>query len=376
MRRPLRLLWIGTYERDYPRGRILRAALTIAGHDVIERHVPVWEGTRHKAGGFLRSPALLRSGARFARGWGSLAAAQRRVGAIDAVVAGYPAQPDVVPARLVARAHGVPLVVDMMVGLGDTLSGDRGRAGSSVGRLLAGIDRAAVRLADVVIADTAANGAWLSGALEADPARVVVIPVSAEVAAFPRSEAPDPPARAVFVGKLAPLHGLGVVMRAARFPGAPPLHVVGTGQLDAWLAESLRRDGAPAGFQHTPWVPYDELGALLADHHIVLGVFGGSDKTARVVPNKVWQAMAVGRPIVTRDTRGIREVLTHERDALLVPPGDSGALAAALARLASDAPLRQRLGAAAHARFLECSVAEGVRRLTDLISAIRVREVS
>ncbi len=79
-------------------------------------------------------------------------------------------------------------------------------------------------------------------------------------------------------------------------------------------------------------MPYESLGRRgRRGRRICLGVFGESAKAARVVPNKVWQAMAVGRPVVTADTPAVREVLEDGRTALLVPAGDPDALAAALA---------------------------------------------
>ena len=81
------------------------------------------------------------------------------------------------------------------------------------------------------------------------------------------------------------------------------------------------------------------------------------------MPNKVWQAMAAGRPVVTADTPAVREVLEDGRGALLVPPGDPDALAAALARLAADPALRARLGAAARAVYLERGAPGRGRRL-------------
>lgn len=364
----MRLLWIGTYERDYPRGRVLREGLRELGHEVVQCHRPVWERTTHKAGSFLRLPSLAGSGARYAAGWAGLLREERAVGPADVVVAGYPAQPDALPAHLVARRRGVPLVADMMIAFGDTLAGDRGRAGGAAARALVGLDRSLVRAADLLVADTACNAEWIVRNLGARPDRVAVVPVGAEPEVFaPAPEPPGPPV-ALFVGKLAPLHGLGVVLAAARMPGTPAVTIVGDGQLGGWLADELARD-RPPGLEHVPWIPYARLGEALAASHICLGVFGGSDKAGRVVPNKVWQAMAVGRPVVTADTPGVREVLTDGVDALLVPPGDPRALATALARLAADPALRRRLGTAARARYLELGAPPVVAER--LISAIR-----
>ena len=64
-------------------------------------------------------------------------------------------------------------------------------------------------------------------------------------------------------------------------------------------------------------------------------------------PLKLFEYLAHGRAIVASDLAAIREVLTHNHTALLVPPGDDRALAAALSALARDAGLRERLGGAA-----------------------------
>jgi glycosyltransferase involved in cell wall biosynthesis len=63
--------------------------------------------------------------------------------------------------------------------------------------------------------------------------------------------------------------------------------------------------------------------------------------------------MAAGRPVITADTPGIREAITDGIEGRLVPAGDAGALAAAMRELAADSSLRQRMGSAAHARFIE-----------------------
>src|SRR5262249_36226041 len=90
----------------------------------------------------------------------------------------------------------------------------------------------------------------------------------------------------------------------------------------------------------------------LATASVALGVFGAGPKAALVVPNKVYQAAAAGRPLVTRDGPALREVLTPGEHCLACPPADAPALAATIARLLDDPGLAGRLGQAARARVL------------------------
>jgi len=369
--RPLHVEWVGTYERAYPRTRVLVEGLRAHGVRVTEHHRPVWERTRHKAGGFLSAGRLAAAGASWAGAWGALALAEPRMrGPVDAVVAGYPAQPDVVPAWLVARARRAPLVVDMMVSLADTLGDDRGRTGAAATRALAAADRTALALADIVLVDTAAGGDFLVRRFGVPRRRIVVAPVGAEPGAFPPSPVPRGAFHALWYGKLSPMHGLDIILDAARIPGTPPIRLVGEGQLDGWLADQLRRD-PPTGLEHVPWVPYEHLGDEVAAAGAVLGIFGRSAKASRVVPNKVFQAMAAGRPVVTADTPGIREALTHGRDAVLVPAGEPAALAAALISLAGDPVARERLGAAARDTYER--IGTPARAALPLVEALRER---
>lgn len=368
----LSLMWLGTYERSYSRTRVLVSGLRALGIEVVECHRPLWELTRHKAGTFLSPSRLPLTASKFAAAWAFLAIAQRRIGPVDAVVAGYPAQPDAPFASLCARSRGVPLVVDAMISLADTLSSDRARVGSLAGASLDRLDRASARRADLLITDTVAHADYFVDRFELGSERIAVVPVGAEPDLFRHVPEDGHDPLALFYGKFSPLHGLETVLAAARMPGVPPVRLIGDGQLGGWLEDQLARS-RPPGLEREHWVPYRSLGQELAASAICLGIFGTSPKAGRVVPNKVYQAMAVGRAIVTADTPAAREVLTDGEDAILVPAGDAEALAEAMRRLAADRELRARLGASAHRRFLELGTPSAVaRRFLESLSRVGV----
>ncbi len=92
------------------------------------------------------------------------------------------------------------------------------------------------------------------------------------------------------------------------------------------------------------WVEYERLPDELRRCGCALGVFGTSAKASRVIPNKAFQALACGTPLVTADTPAARELLRNEESALLVRPGNPAALAAALRRLAAEPAVGRKLG--------------------------------
>lgn len=73
-------------------------------------------------------------------------------------------------------------------------------------------------------------------------------------------------------------------------------------------------------------------------------------------PLVLLDAMAMGKAVVVSDVNGTRDYVRHGETALVVPPGDAGAMAEALERLHQDPELRDRLGSAARRDILaRCS---------------------
>jgi len=357
----VRVAYFGTYERSYPRNAQVIACLRRADVEVLERHEGVWESTRHKweLGG--RSVfRLLGAEARLAAGG--------RVRGVDAVIVGYPGHLDMPLAR--ALSGRLPLVFNPLVSLTETLVEDRARfqRDSPAGAALRALDRLALRCADVVVADTARSAAFLSELGGIPDERLEVCFVGAEERLFQPLWQRRQRFHALFVGKLIPLHGLETILEAARLAPGIPFRIVGSGQLDALLEQ------ASGNVEHVGWVQYEQLPRELAAAGCALGIFGIGAKAQRVIPNKAFQAIACGTPLITADTPAARELLVNGTSALLVPPGNPEALASALQRLAADGSLARRIGAGGRAAY-EAHASEAVlgRRWRGLVERLAAR---
>jgi glycosyltransferase involved in cell wall biosynthesis len=327
----VRVLYFGTYERAYPRNAQVISCLRGAGVEVVERHADVWEQRRHKWS--LGAGSILR----VARAELRLLGSRPRAG-FDVVIVGYPGHFDMPAARRVAGRR--PLVFNPLVSLWDTVVGDRARFGahSAGAGVLRQVDRIAFRKADLVVADTEQHARFFRETFELRRERVQVCLVGAEDRLFRPGWQPPGRFRALFVGKLIPLHGLDVILEAARLAPEIPFRVVGSGQLEALL------QSRPPNVEWVPWVEYEGLAAELQAAGCALGIFSTNEKAGRVIPNKAFQAIACGTPLVTADTAAARELLVDGESALLVPPGDPAALAAAVRRLARDPGLAKTIG--------------------------------
>jgi len=333
----MRVLYFGTYERDYPRNAQVISCLRRAGVEVNEHHVPVWDGRRDS---WRAGPG---AAARLALA--ELRLLKRPPGEFDALLVGYPGHLDLAAARRAAR--GKPVLFNPLVSLSDTFVADRDRfkPGSPAARALAEIDRRALRAADLVVADTRANADHLAGLAGLPPEKVEVAFVGAEERVFGPGWLPEEPFTILFVGKLIPLHGLETVLVAARAAPELRFRLVGSGQLEHLVHTR------PPNVDWVPWIDYERLPDELHRAGCALGIFGTSGKARRVIPNKAFQALACGTPLVTADTPAARELLADGDSALLVPAGDPEALVDALRRLAAEPETAGRLSVNGRAAY-------------------------
>ena len=342
--------YFGTYDPGYTRNAVLIAGLREHGvevHEICAALPPL------DAAGMATPAGVARVAAAVVAAHLRLIRQHRRRLDVDAVIVGYPGHFLVPLGWAVAAVRRTRLVFDPLVSLADTFSGDRDlvSARSPLGRAVDAADRVAFSLPHLVLADTWEHAAFYGARFGLPRERLAVVPVGA--AAEPRATgaarplAEGEPLVVFQYGKWSPLHGAETVLAAAESLRGRPVRFVlaGEGQLSAALHAEIE------GRQLTnvEWLGMlapGELRARALAADVCLGIFGASDKARRVVPTKVHEALACGRPVVTADTAAARELLQDGRDALLVPAADPVALAAAVERL-RDEPLRTALGAAA-----------------------------
>ena len=346
--------YFGTYDPDYPRSAVVIAGLRELGVTVHEVRAPLPPLTAVE---MTTSRGAARLAAALAAAHLALLAQLRGRVPVDALIVGYPGH-FVVPLGCAAAAllH-TRLVFDPLVSLADTFAGDRGLVaeGGWKARGVRAADRAAFALPDLVLADTRAHAAYYRSVFGLPDRRLAVVPVGALPAPAAdggarRLQAGEP-LRVFQYGRWSPLHGAETVVEAASLLRHEPFRFVlaGEGQLSA----SLRRLIASRQLANVEWLGFLAPASLRAQTlaaDVCLGVFGRSEKAARVVPNKVYDALSCGRPVITADTPGAREILTDRVNAVLVPTADAESLAGALRDLL-DGGERTRLGEGALALY-------------------------
>lgn len=149
-----------------------------------------------------------------------------------------------------------------------------------------------------------------------------------------------------FTGFFRPWHGIEELVDAladGSLPARARLLLVGDGPSRASIENRASQRGVADRVRILGAVAHGMIPEQLAAMDICVQPAA----TPWASPLKLAEYMAAGRAIVAPDQANLREVLKHDRDALLFDTGRRGALAAAVATLAHDRDLRERLGAAA-----------------------------
>jgi len=275
-----------------------------------------------------------------------------------------------VAGAVLARQFGLPYLLEVNAPLAD----ERSRFGSLRLRRLGHATESFIwRRADRVLPVTKV----LADRIRAEgipAAQIEVIPNGIDLADFPapaQARTEDRQELTLgFVGFMRSWHGLDRAIRAlATWQGQPRLRLqlVGGGPALTELKELTAELNLGDRVHFTGIVDPALVPKLVTGFDIALQPAA----VAYASPLKVFEYMAAGRAIIAPDQPNIREILEHERTALLFDPGRPDALWDAVVRLVGDPALRTRLGEAARQEVLrrDLTWAANARRVVALFEA-------
>jgi glycosyltransferase involved in cell wall biosynthesis len=365
-----RVIAWGGYDKSKPRVRLLLDALRKRDALAGEINIDVWRGIEDKS--VAGKARILKAVVKLLLAYPSALLKLLRQPSRPAVLLPYPGIADILVAAVVAKPRGQMMILDAFVPLHDTVVGDRAMVArrSAAARLLRAIEGLALRCADIVLVDTDQHGEFYANEYGIARDRFVTVLVGAEPLFGAQPEPVELPGLTadvpvvLFYGQLIPLHGVRTILDAARLTRGDRVHwlIVGRGQDEATLRAAMAEPDR-ANITWLPWVDYDQLPGVIARAQICLGIFGKSDKAARVIPNKVFQALACGKPVITRASPAMDPLAARFPHAIVtVPAGDPIALATAVRRVIEDIGAMTALPAADRARL---GPDEGVADLLD-----------
>jgi glycosyltransferase involved in cell wall biosynthesis len=344
-----KVLWWGRFDPDYSRNRILRQAYGTLGWEVIDFH-----------------PLLSQTA--------DIEALLRRLPLPDLVHVPCFRQRDIAAAYRHARRHGLQLLVDPLISAYDKQVFERKKFpehSTRADRLLRE-ERKLFQSAAIVLADTSEHARFFVETLGVAPDRVHVVYVGAEAAMFTPAANPHPPNNPIdvlFYGSFIPLQGAQVIIDAARLYQGPPVSwvLLGSGPL---LEDCKRKAEGLPNVSFEGWLPYADLPDRIRRADILLGVFGTTPKTQRVIPNKVFQALACGKPVVTCSAPAYpAQISAAEAGIIFIAAGRPDELAATVGRLAIDPARLEHHGRAARVLYEEnFSFTEIAQQLANALS--------
>lgn len=177
-----------------------------------------------------------------------------------------------------------------------------------------------------------------------------------------------------YVGNLGLAQGLGHVVEAAQLLAQADDRVqivlVGSGPVEARLRQHAARSGL-ANLLFVPRVDQERAADWMAAADALLVSLANVEMLRQFVPSKLYDALAVGRPVLLAAYGEARSILEASGGGIAYPPEDALALATAVRRLRGDPELRRRLGhdGAAYARE-HCDRAQHARALVDILEDV------
>jgi glycosyltransferase involved in cell wall biosynthesis len=347
--RPLHVCYFGTYRENYSRNQMMIAGLRLNGVVVTECHQTLWHGIEDRvrvvSGDWLKPSFWWRIVSTYWR----LLVSYRRIGDYDVLVVGYPGQFDIFLARILSWLKHRPLVWDVFMSV-YLISIERGldkRSRFSI-NLLRLLEGTALKLPDLLILDTSEYVRWFEQNYGISSGRFRLVPTGADDRIFsplPKELLANSKFRIAYAGTFIPNHGVMYIVEAAKLlenESVIEFEFIGNGP-ELKKVQDFVFDNHLMNVKFIEWMEKDQLIQRIGQADICLGAFGTTPQSMMTVQNKIYEAMAMGKPLISGDSPAICQVFTHGENIYLCERASGRSLADAILELYKDESLRERI---------------------------------
>ncbi len=331
----MKVLYFGSYSLNNSRNAVLIKGLRLNGVEVIEC--------------CDNSPLFA------VRCWRLLVKYFTLRATFDVMIVGFPGQELMPLARLLTRK---PIVFDVFTShyMGYILDRQYFSPQSLRAWYYHTLDALSCRLADSVLLDTQSHIDYFVKEFKIPSRRFVKIWLGANTDVYyplEQHQGEVDSSEVVFWGNFIPLQGVEVIVRAAYILKNEAIHftLMGKGQTLEKCKE-LSRELQLTNITFLGFVSYEELRQRSAQAHISLGVFSSGVKADITIQNKIFEALAMGKALITARTTATQELLRDGENCILCNPSDAESLARAILKLKADDTLRHRIAKQGHDFFL------------------------
>ena len=328
----MRIWYLGNYLDWYPRNRVIRKGLIKAGAELVEVKVPLDKITR--------GPRVL------AKAVGSLLNSKKP----DVIIVPECDIETFPFAWAVARTINALLVFDAFYSRWDALVNDEVEVSkdSAKARITWQLEKFAMNRADLVLADTSAHADFISGTFSAPREKFETVYIGADDELFfPVPGAEEKDFLVHYNGFYHRLQGAPAIIDAAHILRDEPglrFEMVGKRASGAFKeVTALVEKYQPRNITFVDTLPIEQMPGRMAKASVCMGIFGKTGFGERVFPNKGFQTLAMAIPLITRESKGSREVGINGQHFLTVPPEDGAELAKAILFLKNNPQKRKEI---------------------------------
>ncbi len=350
----MRICYFGSYDKDYPRNKILIRGLKENNTKVIECNCQDKYITRTLK---LVSKSLKQD--------------------YDILFVAYPGHLDMLAAKIVSIIKRKPIIFDAFISTYDTMINEwkYGTRHSLKGTYHHWLDKVSSQIADVVLLDTEQHIDYFSKEFKLKKNKFRWIPVGAdETELYPRKKTKKTKKfQVLYYGHMQPLHGFPYVVNAARLlQKEKDIEFIFIGG-NRWFRNVRDKNKDLKNTIYKDPVPYKEIITHIANADICLGIFGTTNKTQNAIPNKVYEALAMQKAIITGNTKATKSALTNKENAILCETGSSKAIAESILMLKNKPKLREKISKNGYKLFKNNFTAKKVGyKLKKIIETIEI----